>query len=401
MKNIDKILDKLLFQSNMVYLEDYYDLYDFVPNEKLKKALAAFHTQLNKWFSIMNDRIIKRYDEDGNEYYDGGYFLAQDSRDYLSIVETIDKLRSQLSSTEYAFKFANNDYDDRIRQCRRFVEPRNGSSIPKGLEPLTIEEYKPVFEIINSVSISYDTKTLYAHLQSIGQGSYACVFSYLDPVYNIKIVLKRARKELDNKELARFKQEFDILNMLNSPYIVKVYSFDEKRNEYLMEYMDETIYDYVSKNNTVLNLIARKRLITQLCHGFKYIHSKKILHRDISLTNVFVKHYDDVDIVKIGDFGLVKLPNSTLTSMQSEIKGSMNDPDLINVGFDKYDMRHETFALTRLCYFILTGRTNINKQKDGLIKNFWFKGTNPNIANRFKSVDELLYMVNKITELNK
>lgn len=42
----------------------------------------------------------------------------------------------------------------------------------------------------------------------------------------------------------------------------------------------------------------------------------------------------------------------------SEIKGSLNDPDLIHVGFGNYEMCHETYALTRLCFYILTGKTN-------------------------------------------
>lgn len=132
-----------------------------------------------------------------------------------------------------------------------------------------------------------------------------------------------------------------------------------------------------------------------------YIHSKGILHRDISLTNVFIKHYDDTDVVKIGDFGLVKIPNSTLTSLQSEIKGSLNDSDLVNVGFANYAMCHETFALTRLCYFILTGRTNISKQKDGAIKRFWDKGTNPDKTKRFQAVEEIITAIRQITEENK
>ena len=126
-----------------------------------------------------------------------------------------------------------------------------------------------------------------------------------------------------------------------------------------------------------------------------------MLHRDISLTNVFVKHYEDVDIFKIGDFGLVKIPNSSLTSTYSEIKGSLNDPDLINVGFANYEMCHETFALTRLCYYILTGRTNINKQKNGMIKQFWDKGTSTNRSERFQNVEQLKLFVQQITEENK
>ena len=109
-----------------------------------------------------------------------------------------------------------------------------------------------------------------------------------------------------------------------------------------------------------------------------------------------VKSYDDVDVVKIGDFGLVKVPDSTLTSLQSELKGSLNDPDLVNVGFGNYEMYHETFALTRLCYFVLTGRTNIEKQKNDAIKSFWNKGTSPAREKRYQSVDELYSAIQKI-----
>ena len=205
---------------------------------------------------------------------------------------------------------------------------------------------------------------------------------------------------MDNKEIARFKQEFDVLKSLQSPYVVTVYSYNDSQNEYTMEYMDESIYEYIRRKNATLSLADRKSIIAQVCKGLSYIHSKGLLHRDISLTNVFIKHYEDVDVVKIGDFGLVKLPDSTMTSLQSELKGSLNDPDLIHVGFSNYEICHETYALTRLCYYILTGRTNVEKQRDGAIKRFWIKGTSTDRAVRFQSVDMLLTAVRAITENN-
>ena len=201
---------------------------------------------------------------------------------------------------------------------------------------------------------------------------------------------------LDNKEIKRFKQEFQILKSLHSPYIVEAYTYNESKNEYTMEYMDETLYDYILRNNTLLSLKDRKGIIAQICKGLEYIHNRGILHRDISLVNIFVKHYEDVNVIKLGDFGLVKKPESTLTSLQTEIKGSLNDPDLVNVGFANYEIRHETYALTRLCFFVLTGKTNISKQKEGAIKEFWCKGTNTNINERFKSVHELYNAIRQI-----
>ena len=73
------------------------------------------------------------------------------------------------------------------------------------------------------------------------------------------MVLKRAKKNLDDKELARFKQEFEVLKKLHSPYIVEVYAYNDKSHEYTMERMDKNIYDYIRRNNTKLTLASRKK----------------------------------------------------------------------------------------------------------------------------------------------
>lgn len=396
---LDSYLKRKNSEYELSYLEDFYDMYSFVSNEDLRKILAAFHTNLNKWITVINSDIRTTFDDD-NLVYSGGYFHAQDSRDYLSLLEKIDELRSKLKSSEYQFRICKDEYDDFIRRTRRFVVKSGGSTIPEGFEPIEIEDLYPIFELVSGVVITNENKKIYANMKCVGEGSYAKVFSYMDPTYNIPIILKRALPSLDNKEIKRFKQEYQILKSLHSPYIVEAYAYNEITNEYTMEYMDETLYDYVLKNNASLSLKERKGIITQICKGLEYIHGKDILHRDISLVNIFVKHYDDVNVIKLGDFGLVKNPQNKLTSLQTEIKGSLNDPALLNVGFVNYEIRHETFALTRVCYFVLTGRTNISKQKEGKIKEFWRKGTSTEISERYKSVSELYSEICLINESN-
>ena len=400
MAQLDSYLKRVCSEYELSYLDDFYDMYSFVENDDLRKLLAAFHTNLNNWISVINSDIRTVYDEEGELKYGGGYFHAQDSRDYLSLIEKIDALRSKLKTSEYEFRICKDEYDDFIRRTRRFVVKSGGSNIPEGFEPVEIEDLNPVFELVSGVAITNENKTIYASMKSVGEGSYARVFSYVDPTYNIPIILKRALPTLDNKEMKRFEQEFQILKSLHSPYIVQAYAYNEGANEYTMEYMDETLYKYILNNNTSLSLKERKGIIAQICKGLEYIHRKNILHRDISLVNIFVKHYEDVNVIKLGDFGLVKNPENTLTSLQTEIKGSLNDPDLVNVGFANYEIRHETFALTRLCYFVLTGRTNVSKQKEGAIKEFWRKGTSTDINERFKSVEELHTAVMAINESN-
>lgn len=164
-----------------------------------------------------------------------------------------------------------------------------------------------------------------------------------------------------------------------------------------------TIGDYIGRymgpNKDKLSLKKRKNIISQLCAGLACIHDKHLLHRDLSLTNVFIKEYDnDIRVVKLGDFGLVKVPQSNLTSLHSELKGSLNDPDLIHVGFGNYEMCHEIYALTRICTFILIGRASVHSMNDGAIKVFWETGTNPDRSKRFQTLEDVLCAVSQITE---
>jgi len=49
------------------------------------------------------------------------------------------------------------------------------------------------------------------------------VFAFTDPDYGIKFAIKRAKKGIGDRDLQRFKQEFDVLKRLSFPYIVEVY----------------------------------------------------------------------------------------------------------------------------------------------------------------------------------
>ena len=97
---------------------DFYVIYDAIPNNDLRKILAALHTQLNHWFVILNGDLRTRYDDEGNNIYSGGYFHAQDSRDLLQVFETLEHLKSKLQGTLYEFVLSNDFYDAAIRRCK-------------------------------------------------------------------------------------------------------------------------------------------------------------------------------------------------------------------------------------------------------------------------------------------
>ena len=242
---------------------------------------------------------------------------------------------------------------------------------------------------IDHLIISHSCEKVYTGMKQIGGGSYANVFSYTDDFYQKDFVLKRAKSDLTEKELKRFKREYDEMKLLNSPYIVEVYSYNEEKHEYIMELMDYTLEKYISIHNQSMTLQERRNIIMQLLRAYGYLHSKKIYHRDISPKNVLIKQYDDALVVKLSDFGLVKIVESELTSENTDLKGSLNDPALKVEGFGNYELTHELYAITLLFTYILTGKTNWSKIHDPVIKPFMDKGTNPDKSKRFQTLEEL------------
>ena len=293
-----------------------------------------------------------------------------------------------LKETQLSFEI-NEDYKSLIEECKKFLVLSGGSPIPQNLIKIRLIEYEPIFTMTRTIKIANKVEEKRYPMQLIGEGSYAKVFKYKDEFYDKTFVIKQAKKELDKKELERFRKEFETLKKLKSPYILEVYNYDKEKNEYYAEYADQTLYDFITKNNNKISNDIRINIINQIFKAFSYIHSKGYLHRDISLTNVLLKIYDGTIIVKVSDFGLVKEKNSNLTSTDSEVKGSLNDSNLAIIGFKNYSIEYETYALTRLIYFVMSGKSNLEKNNDEKLKEFVLKGTNSDINNRFKSIEEM------------
>lgn len=348
------------------------NLYAYIQDDKLKLLFGYLHNRFN---NLLNE-LMKRK---------GGHFKAQDSKELMDLIDKEESLRAGLSNTEFSYSI-NPNYETLFKKCKKFLQKSYGSEVPDDIPVFEISWDKPIFELQQTIEL----ETLkHAPLTQLGSGSYATVYSYEDKNYNTIFALKRAKKDLTEKELERFKTEFETMKSLNSPYIVKVYKYNDDKNEYSMEYADQTLEEFL-RHNPTLDKNSRKKLVKQILKAFAYVHSKDIWHRDISPNNILIFHYEDGTFVpKISDFGLVKIPNSNITSLYTEIKGSFNDKsDLERVGFEHYSMCHEIYALTKLVYFVMTGRRQYQKD-NASIDQFFTRGTDADTKKRYKDVGDL------------
>ena len=380
--NIDNYIEAQYRNLDTEINGEFLELYQGIVHPKLREIFSTLHAKFILLFKTMNDRLPT------GEYE--AHFWADPSRDLIKVIEMVEGLLRTLKGTAHSF-ILDDYYQNLINSCNKFLSRSGGSTIPSGMEKVVLYYTLPIFKPQNTITVTSPEANKSFELKLIGEGSYAQVFKYKDEFYQKTFVLKRAKKDLNEKELARFKREFEQMKNLNSPYIVEVFCYNDASDGYSMEYMDFSLYDYIQKNNTKLDNGQRKNLAFQILKAFTYIHSKQLLHRDISPKNVLIKVYDDVMVVKISDFGLVRIPDSALTTVNTEFKGYFNDPNLVVEGFDSYSTVHETYALTRLLYYVMTGRTNTDKIDNQKLKEFVEKGLNSDKSKRFQNIEELLY----------
>ena len=60
-------------------------------------------------------------------------------------------------------------------------------------------------------------------------------------------------------------------------------------------------------------------LFVQLCRAIRHVHGLNIMHRDLKSQNVFLASGPRGDVVKLGDFGIAKVMNSTKSLAETQI----------------------------------------------------------------------------------
>src|SRR5574344_270739 len=114
--------------------------------------------------------------------------------------------------------------------------------------------------------------------------------------YGRKFVLKVLKTEYANQTVYQelLKKEFLIMNQLDHPNIIRVYSIEDVSDLGLcivMEFIDGKPIDTCTEKN-----------ILEILSAMQYIHARQIIHRDLKPSNILLTH--NGNNVKVIDFGL-------------------------------------------------------------------------------------------------
>jgi hypothetical protein len=234
---------------------------------QLGHVFAVLHDKLNRHFMDINDRAKSTH-----------HYWADNSRALFALIDEIRQDVQELSRAGINVELAES-YERALEDAETWLSRSGGSPVPDDYKPLEIVRYEPILTTANS-TVSLKKESSPVKRKMVGSGSYAHVYSYVDPDYDIPFAVKAAKKGINARDQYRFRQEFDVMKGLDFPYVVQVYQFDELRNEYKMEYCDATLREYVSSRNGNLPFGSRKRIALRFLYGLNYIHGKGLLHRE-------------------------------------------------------------------------------------------------------------------------
>ena len=153
----------------------------------------------------------------------------------------------------------------------------------------------------------YELGNDFKYIETLDHGAFGTVVHVIEISTNKDMAIKVINKTREyNSLIEKVKEEISILKQLNHENIVKFYGFFETINQLLikMEYVRYGTLSKWIKNHKKISENEASLILSQILSAVVYLHGKQICHRDIKPENIMLSKENDLNGIKIIDFGL-------------------------------------------------------------------------------------------------
>lgn len=216
----------------------------------------------------------------------------------------------------------------------------------------------------------------------IGKGGQGWVFkANYDEPDGIWVVVKVLRPDSVNQETyARFRREAEVLRMLGAqatptPNVVRFYDHGmapvtfpndlagEQQAQVpftVLEYVDGMTLAQVLEGppRCALSVERARRVLRQVVRALEAVHAHRVVHRDLKPSNILITDQGNTELVKVTDFGLVKLVDFRMTQTAAVAGASLGyaPPEQYEQGNERVSVRTDVFSLATILFEVLAGR---------------------------------------------
>jgi len=207
----------------------------------------------------------------------------------------------------------------------------------------------------------------YEMMGVIGGGGMGLVYKARHTMMNRIVAIKMLHQHLTSSPdaLKRFKLEAQAASCIRVPNILDIYDFgvsDDGQPYMVMDYLEGISLMDILEREKRLPVLRALNIFIQACAGLSHAHQSGVLHRDLKPSNIMLVDYgeDQIDFVKIVDFGIAKLLNPTdgesadLTKT-GEVYGSPLYMSPEQCRGQELDARSDLYSFGCVMYKTLTG----------------------------------------------
>ncbi|KAF2917700.1 serine/threonine-protein kinase STY8 isoform X1 [Oryza sativa Japonica Group] len=240
--------------------------------------------------------------------------------------------------------------DDLIIKIKEALSHKNASPSNSTNSSASTNQQK-IAELQQQVGDSEIDWNLLTTGEKIATGSSADLYR---GTYNgLDVAVKILRdSHFNNPSEVEFLQEILILRSVNHENVLQFYGACTRPQKYCIvtEYMPGgNLYDFLHKQNNVLDLLTILRIAISISKGMNYLHQNNIIHRDLKTANLLMGYHQ---VVKIADFGVARQGNQEGQMTAETGTYRWMAPEIIN--HKPYDNKADVFSFAIVLWELVT-----------------------------------------------